>query len=53
MPASVGGELADRAGIRDEQQVRRRDEYEMLGLLFVILGTLVVLAVTVGQAPRF
>lgn len=34
------------------RRVRRRDELEALGLLLGILGTLLVLAVTVGAAPR-
>ena len=34
------------------RRVRRRDELEALGLLLGILGTLLVLAVTIGVAPR-
>jgi hypothetical protein len=41
------------AGTQVGGQTSRRYEYEMLGLLLGILGTLLVLAVTVGAAPRF
>lgn len=47
-----GGELGGGAGILVGRRARRRDEFEALGLLLGILGILLVLAVTVGVAPR-
>jgi hypothetical protein len=44
----TGRELAGGAGIRIGRAASRRDEFELLGFLFVICFVLVVLAVTVG-----
>jgi hypothetical protein len=46
-----GRELAGDAGARLEPRARRRDEFEMLGLLLGILGIVFVLALTLGSAP--
>jgi hypothetical protein len=43
----------DGAGTRVKRWARRRDEYEILGLLLGIGGILLVLTVTLGVAPPF
>ena len=43
-----GGYLEGRTGTRTGRRVRRRDDYELLGLLVGILLILLVLAVTLG-----
>ena len=53
--SSVSGPVDTRRTIEAipvRRRVRRRDELEALGLLLGIRGTLLVLAVTVGGAPR-
>jgi hypothetical protein len=47
----AGRELAGGGGNRVGRRASRRDEFELLGFLFVICIVLVVLVVTVGISP--
>jgi hypothetical protein len=46
-----GGGVAGSAVAPVARRVRRRDEFEVLGLLLAVLVVLLVLAVTFGAAP--
>lgn len=44
------GSLAGRPGVQTGSRLRRRDESEATGLVLAILGVLVVVAITLGEA---
>ena len=45
------GGVAGNAVVPVARRVRRRDEFEAIGLLLAVLVVLLVLAVTIGAAP--
>ncbi|MGO9177848.1 MAG: hypothetical protein ACLQBX_09205 [Candidatus Limnocylindrales bacterium] len=47
------GDLAGRAGTQVGPRTRRREEFELLGLLLGILLILLVLALTIGVGPAY
>ena len=46
--SEVRGEVAGPAGFLVVPRIRRRDQYEAVGLLFGILGMLLLVVVTLG-----
>ena len=46
-----GGDVVGSAVVPLARRVRRRDDFEALGLLLAVLVVLLVLAVTFGTAP--